>query len=121
MSNIKITIDSAQFARYLAGLPGKVDKGIQRGVYRGALLIEREAKKLISRGYFKHPTGRLMNSISVDLYPLSAEISPHVYYAEFVHDGTRYIRPHPFMTDTAQNFESQVHDLIEESIQSSLI
>lgn len=120
MADISITVDSKGWEKYLHSADGRVREGLSWGIKRGALIIEREAKKLIAAGYFKHPTGRLMNSINIDLNYMSASIGPHVNYAIYVHNGTRYIKPHPFMTDTAAKFGHDVQKTIEDSIQERL-
>lgn len=42
-------------------------------------------------------TGRMRSSILTDIGNLQARIAPHVNYATFVHDGTRYMKGRPFM------------------------
>lgn len=42
-------------------------------------------------------TGRLRGSFVNNFTPLRGELYPTVYYAPFVHEGTQFIKPNPFM------------------------
>lgn len=67
-------------------------KAIQQGIEEFAFVIERYAK--ISSPI---DTGRLRSSIATDMGNLRARVAPHVKYALFVHDGTKYMKGRPFM------------------------
>lgn len=69
-----------------------LEKAIQEGIERFAFGIERYSK-------IRSPidTGRLRASITTDIGNLRARIAPHVDYALFVHEGTKFMRSRPFM------------------------
>lgn len=117
---IKVTIDSKAYEKFLKSGDANVEKGLSRGILMAAFLIEREAKILTKSGYFKHPTGRLSNSITKTINPIRAEIGPHVNYAIYVHEGTKFIRARPFMTETEQSTHDEVNRIIEKEIESAL-
>ena len=71
-----------------------------------ALLAELHKNAVDDNFQFKTPrmlrTGRLSSSFSEGInlasaYKLEGSIGPKVNYAIFVHEGTRYIKPNPFM------------------------
>lgn len=70
-----------------------VKKASQEGIAELALLTERFSK-------IASPidTGRMRSSISTDIGNLQAKISPHVEYAIYVHEGTRYMKARPFLS-----------------------
>ena len=77
---------------------GKAFKGfnigssLQKQIERYAFAIEAGAKTTAPV-----LTGRLRASIMTDIGDLRAKVAPHVDYAGFVHEGTRFIAPRPFM------------------------
>ena len=65
----------------------------QKEIEKFAFAIERESKR-------KSPvdTGRMRASIATNVGNLQASIGPHVDYALFVHEGTRYMSGRPFLS-----------------------
>lgn len=96
MSQIKITSNAGIVARALKEID--LGRALQEGIVRYAFAIEREAKILVSGELLNVQTGRLRASIMTDIGNLRAKIGPHVSYAGFLHEGTRFITPRPFMT-----------------------
>lgn len=84
-----------EIARKMGDLPMK----------EAAFEVEKQAKMALTTGYTRAiRTGRLRGSTGVqELGPYRASIYPTVNYAYFVHEGTRYMRPRPFMTVAARN------------------
>lgn len=79
---------------------------IRRVVATHALNIQREAKRR-ARGKDGGPkvrTGALRNSITVDLWNmgLTADIGPHVKYADWVEFGTKLMKAYPYMYPALQ-------------------
>lgn len=70
-----------------------IPKASQEGLEAYAFAIERGAK-------IASPvdTGRLRASIATDIGNLRAIVAPHVDYAIFVHEGTRFMKGVPFMS-----------------------
>lgn len=117
---VKLTIDAEKYRKFLKDKPDDLTKALSRAIEQGALLVEREAKKHVAGGYFKHPTGRLMNSITSNIHPLKGEIGPTVNYAVFVHDGTRYIRARPFMKETADEMGDSIEKMLAQVVDGML-
>lgn len=67
---------------------------LREAVQQVALLIERAWKRRAASGIFKKPTGRYAGSIAGRIFAggLSAEVSPHVLYAEWLEVGARGTR-----------------------------
>ena len=85
--------------------PNRVKKLTMASLKKAGYIVEREAKILVSGKMVNVRTGRLRSSISLSSsLALRAEphvvISPHVTYAEYLHEGTRFIKARPFMTES---------------------
>jgi len=84
------------------------------------LLIESEAKKLITSGYYAPAidTGRMRNSVTFNvindgLKGVFVEIGTSVYYAVHVHEGTAFgMKPRPFLTDALNNQKENAEKII---------
>lgn len=72
--------------------------GIATGLLRTGIRVQTEARRRCPVD-----TGRLRASIGVTLTAAPAgfavRVGSDVIYARYVHDGTRYMRPRPFLTD----------------------
>ncbi len=113
--NIGVTIDARSFNKWLKSAPEKVERAITNVISKASLLIERESK-------MRTPvdTGRLRSSIATDLMPLRAIIEPHVKYAIYVHEGTRFMTPRPFMFQGAEVAERQIPALVQGELKKLL-
>jgi len=115
MNNVSITIDYPVLKLWLHAAPEKMRKGIQNITRKVALLAERYSKQNTPVD-----TGRLRSSISSTIRPMSATISTHTNYARFVHDGTRRMRPRPFMADAEKQVATMIDDIIAEEVGNAL-
>lgn len=95
---VKIDIELpgwAKLANRFQTAPQKVRAATESGLDEMAIYVQ-------GRSRMDSPvlTGRLRSSIfyEVDHSKFLAKVSTNVYYAFFVHEGTRYIRANPFMT-----------------------
>lgn len=111
MVRLAVKIDASQFDKYLRDAPEKVARAIGNMVQKVALLVEREAKILAPVD-----TGRLRSSIGTDIHPLHATVEPHVNYAVFVHEGTRFISPRPFMGDAAETVDKLIPEIMQKEL-----
>lgn len=70
-----------------------IKSATQEAIEEYAFSVERESK-------IETPvdTGRLRSSIVTDIGNLHARVAPHVNYAVFVHEGTKYMKGRPFMS-----------------------
>ncbi len=112
---IQIDTNLSQFSNVFGKFPQKIQEAITKATTIAALMIERGSK-------MRAPvdTGRLRASIATSLYPMSATISTHVFYANYVHEGTRYIKGRPFMKDTADAEGQKINDVFKEQIAQAL-
>lgn len=115
MSSVTIKIDATKYKQFLTEAPLKILKAVSTTIQKGALVIEGKGKKLSPVD-----TGRMRSSISSEVRQLEATIKPNVDYAIFVHEGTRFIRGRPFMTQSAQDSEGQIQDILDIEIKRAL-
>ena len=81
-------------------IPKNLETGLEKQLRIYALQTEKEAKRLVSDDMVNVISGTLRRSIGVDnIRSLRAKIGAHVNYAPFLHWGTRYITPRPFMIE----------------------
>lgn len=92
MPNIQAKITPELSAISRAFRDFKLGLSLQKQIERYAFAIEAGAKTTAPVD-----TGRMRASIMTDIGNLRAKVAPHVDYAAFVHEGTRFIAPRPFM------------------------
>lgn len=65
----------------------------------------------------KTDTGRLVGSIRTNFSFLSAEIGSDVTYSKFLQDGTKFMKPRPWLTkgyeESIPNIQKNVNDLLK--------
>lgn len=112
---LKITIDSEKYDKYLLEAPEKVARALQDTIQKASYLVERGAK-------INSPvdTGRLRSSIATELIPLQATIQPHVNYAMFVHNGTKFLQARPFLYDAGREVERLVSGILNDELEKVL-
>ena len=95
--------------------PQRVRRAIGGAVKDSAFLIERESK-------LRAPvdTGRLRASIFTTIRPFSAIVEPKVKYAIYVHEGTRFMRPRPFMQLALDDNQTKVEGIFKKHIDRSI-
>lgn len=92
-------------------------------VKRAHLMVEAEAKRLITSGYYKPAidTGRLRMSITsgivnFDRNYIEAKVGSNVYYGIYVHDGTKRMEKRPFLTDALEKKKEKIKEMIKIAI-----
>lgn len=115
MIGLTIKIDADKAKDFFGRLPKEVARAIDIGLQKAAFIIEGKAKELSPVD-----TGRMRGSIVTSLVPLQATVAPFVNYAVFVHEGTRYMKGRPFMSDAAKQKENEVIGIINEEIAKTL-
>ncbi len=92
-------------------------------VKRAHLIVEAEAKRLITSGYYKPAvdTGRLRMSITsgivnFDKNSIEAKIGSNVYYGIYVHEGTKRMEKRPFLTDALEKKKEKIKEMIKIAI-----
>lgn len=65
-------------------------------------------------------TGRLRASHQTMFQPLRGLLDVTAYYGVFVHEGTRYMKPRPFLLDAVNSNESNVDDNFSKAVENVL-
>lgn len=97
------------------------------GIKRALLIIEAEAVRLVTSGYFKPAvdTGRMRRSIThkiTNFTPTLAEgvVGLNVFYAIYVHEGTIYMEARPFLTDALKNKQAIVQAILVDAFRDQI-
>lgn len=97
------------------------------GLTRALLIVEAEAVRLITRGYYRPAvdTGRLRRSIThtiTNFNPKFAEgyVGTNVYYALYVHEGTYFMEMRPFLVDALKNKQVQVQAILVDAFSDGI-
>lgn len=111
MSNISVTIDSKKFDSWTRSAPAQIERALTAIIRKSTYLVERYAK-------IESPvdSGRLRASIFNIVSTTSASVSTNTNYAQFVHDGTRYITPNPFMLRAAEQLENELDGIVDSEL-----
>lgn len=103
------------FARF----PEIIGPFLRDASMRTALLLEGASKK-----FSPVDTGRLRASIATSLgvmdKGLTSIVSTNVYYAVFVHEGTKYIKKNRFMQKAVDQSESEIGKIYQDQINKGL-
>ena len=108
---IGVTVDATKALKYFGALPKRLEEAMSRAIAKIAFRFEGAAKRITPVD-----TGRLRASIFTVAKRLSATVSTNVKYAVFVHEGTRYTRARPFMSDALKNVEGEIRGILEGEI-----
>jgi len=112
---ISITSNIPVVSTKLLITPALINKALKIAVKKSALLVERYSKM---RSPFD--TGRLASSINTRIGKFTATVSPTVDYANYVHDGTRYMRARPFMTQGLEDATTEIRSVFNRAIKGVL-
>lgn len=105
----------------LKNYPERANPILARGINAILATLHKEARD--DNFNFKLPrsrrTGMLLNSFSTGIRlasssKLEGSIKPTVFYAEFVHEGTKNQQANPFMPRVAKAGKSDIKDLVEQ-------
>lgn len=112
--NIKIT-NLPQIKAAFAKAPALMAKNTNNAIKKAALVIQRESM-------IRTPvlTGRLRSSHQSRFEPLKGIIDVTADYAPYVHWGTRYMRPRPFLLDAVNSEARSVDDFFKKAVQDTL-
>lgn len=103
------------FARF----PDTVGPFLRTAATKSAFEVEGAAKKLTPVD-----TGRLRTSIATSLgianRGLSSVVQTNVFYAIYVHEGTRYMRGRPYMQQGADASVGRIEQYFKEEIEKAL-
>jgi HK97 gp10 family phage protein len=119
MSNVNITLDIQGLDRVRANfdkMPAKLLQNINGAITKAAFLLENRAKREAPVD-----TGRLMRSINVrSIAPFKQAVGPHVNYALYVHEGTRFQKANPFLRRAAAAENADIQRIFDEAIESAI-
>ncbi len=117
MIEYDITIDTSRADAYFKALPSEIQSAIRRANIKSGLRVERESKLIAPVD-----TGRLRNTISPSMSVGGGGVIIGAYteYARFVHDGTRFMKGRPFLTDAVRASSVDIKDYYVEEISNAL-
>lgn len=120
MPNVHITIKNLpQIRAAFSKAPRLMKNNFYKALTKSAVLVQ-------SQSMVRSPvrTGRLRSSHTFQVYDtginMRAEVGPEVYYALFVHEGTRFMHGRPFLKDAAESSTSQIDGFFTEAAQDAL-
>lgn len=117
MATIKITIQNKdRLISALKQFPAKSVPELRKATSAAAFLIEGESK-------MRSPvdTGRLRSSIATSLgvgnLGIGAIVQTNVFYAVYVHEGTRKMSGRPFMKQAVDTLEGRIAGIYTDAIE----
>ena len=78
----------------------EIISGLQKGLEKVGLIVERQAKINVTQSPPSHPqvqTGRLRSSITHNVSPGEVEIGSNVVYSKYLEFGTSKMSPYPWL------------------------
>ena len=112
---IEIKVNAEKVAKAFKQAPRNLGKNLGKALKDSAFTVERKSKIIAP-----WDTGLMSKSIRPEVKPLSAIIAPHVNYAVFVHEGTRFMAARPFMARGAKASERRIQGLFTEAVDNTL-
>jgi len=113
MARVQIKIKNLpEIRRAFTQAPRLTVKYVNKAIARSLLKVERDSKlnTPVDTGYLRAShTTRLLN--------LKGEVEPMAKYAIYVHEGTRFMRPRPFLLEAVNDNEKFVQDEFEKAMQ----
>ncbi len=97
-----------EFRRFLRDFPSRVKIAMEEAGEEASKLIATRAKSIAPKR-----TGRLRDSIR----PSGLTIEAGAPYARFVHEGTRYMKPRPFLRDAIEELKGKVRNIFRTKIE----
>jgi len=112
---INITSNIPIVSKKLMAKPALINSALKRAIRKSALLVERYSK-------MRSPvdTGRLRSSIRTRIDNFVATVNPTVDYAVFIHDGTKYMKARPFMTQGVEDATTEIRSVFNREIKGIL-
>ena len=97
--NVKIDIKNGkEIRRAFALAPGLMTKNLNRAVKASTLNIQRASMRVtpVDTGFLR------ASHITTMTNPVQGEVAVLADYAEFVHDGTKFMKARPFLADAVE-------------------
>jgi HK97 gp10 family phage protein len=96
-------------------------------IKRAHLIVEADAKKLMTYGYYRPAvdTGRLRMSVTSGIVKydgkyIEAKIGTNVYYGIYVHEGTIYMVKRPFQVDALRNNKEKIKMMFNKAVKMDI-
>lgn len=116
MPTVEIKIKNLpQIKRAFGQAPALMRRNLNIGIRKTLLMVERESRILTPVD-----TGRLRASHRTVFRDLYGEVGTHTNYDLFVHEGTRYMRPRPYLRNAVTQSANQINLFMTEAVQSTL-
>ena len=136
MISIAVEVSGDQAKRLLVA-SREIVKEVDRALLAGAILLEGEIKKKISRGGRfnakgvktsrsnpgeppKSDTGRLVGSITHTHSFLEANVGSNVFYAGFLERGTSKMAERPYLQPTLDENQDKILRWIEDALRKAI-
>ncbi|KKN71739.1 hypothetical protein LCGC14_0418050 [marine sediment metagenome] len=122
MANITIQIKGLKELKVaMVRAPQIINKEVGRGIDQALVILQRRA--LIEATIEPRvKTGRLRSSHTIerDRGRLQGSIGTRVFYAKFLHEGTRFMRARPWLNRAAKKEKSSIERVIQRSVNRAL-
>lgn len=116
MANIEVKITNlAEIKAAFRKAPGLMTKYLNQAIQRSIFSIERDSKinSPVLTGFLRASHQSLFSN-------LRGEVGPTASYAIFVHEGTRFMRPRPFLLEAVKSNERKIQDEFKDAVQNTL-
>ena len=102
--------------------PRSLARALGDSIKEAAYIVESEAKQKLTAGPTRAIlTGRLREDTKVrTIMPLKAEIGPLVHYAVYVHEGTKGMKPRPFLKVALKSAAPRIAKTFQKNIKTKL-
>ena len=90
--------------------------GLQKGLEKVGLVVERQAKINVTQNPPSHPqvqTGRLRSSIIHEVHPGEVVIGTNVVYGKYLEFGTSRMPPYPWLFPAVESEKSKIIEALK--------
>lgn len=118
--------NEAKIAKAWANFPADMSREIANGLRAAAVFLTGKVKEVIASGesMWKAPldTGAMRRGIHPVFESFRAIIRPSAAtpYADFVHEGTRFLQARPFFDITKERYTEEAMKFVEERIDNAV-
>lgn len=113
---VKVTIkNAAQIRQAFSKAPFTMTRELNKAIEKTVFSISRR-----SRVNTPVQTGRLRASTYEQFSNLKGEVGTNTDYDIFVHEGTRFMRPRPYLRDAIDETSKSIDDYFRDAVQNTL-
>ncbi len=116
-----VFVPKSNLLRYqakMAKLGAKVALSAYDVMARSVLIVEAEAKRLMTYNYYRKAvdSGRLRGTVTGQVVSFTAteaegKVGTNVYYGIYVHEGTKWMEERPFLVDALKNKQDEIKNM----------